>query len=68
MTDSVPQLPANATSSDVPLDPFQVVAGRGQNSQGISLTTFLVSLAGAAAIFGIECALFLLLKDKLKRI
>lgn len=68
MTDTVPQIPANATSSNAPLDPFQLVAGKAQESQGISLTTFLVSLAGAAAIFGVECALFILLKDKFKRI
>lgn len=68
MTDTVPQLPANATSSDAPLDPFLTGAGKGQGSQGISLTTFLVSLAGAAIIFGVECALFILLKDKFKRI
>lgn len=68
MTDTVPQIPANATSSDSTLDPFKIAAGKAQSSQGISLTTFLVSLAGAAAIFGVECALFILLKDKFKRI
>lgn len=43
-------------------------AGKGQQSQGISLSTFLASLAGGLAIFGIEFLLFLVLKGKFSRI
>jgi calcium permeable stress-gated cation channel len=43
-------------------------SGSGQRSQGISLKSFLASLAAAVAIFAIEVLLFLILKGKLTRI
>lgn len=67
MADTVPSvLPTDLSNGTV--DAFRLAAGKGQDSQGISLTTFLVSLAGASAIFGVEFAAFILLKNKLKRI
>ncbi|KAH8704759.1 hypothetical protein BGW36DRAFT_421350 [Talaromyces proteolyticus] len=42
--------------------------GAGHSSQGISLKTFVASLVTAIIVFAIETLLFLLLKDRLKRI
>jgi hypothetical protein len=64
---SIQGLPGDV-SVNSSIDPFQAAAGRAQNSQGISLITFLVSLAGASAIFSIEVAVFLLIKNKFSRI
>jgi hypothetical protein len=65
---SVSSLPPTGELTGGSLDPFQLVAGRGQNSQGISLNTFLVSLVGAFVVFAAQIAVFLLLKGKLRRI
>jgi hypothetical protein len=43
-------------------------AGKGQGAVGISLNTFLASLASAAVIFTIEGILFLLVRERLPRI
>ncbi|KAI9834931.1 MAG: hypothetical protein M1819_002654 [Sarea resinae] len=43
-------------------------SGKGQTSQGVSLGSFLASLAVAFATFGIEFVLFVLIKGKLSRI
>lgn len=43
-------------------------AGSAQGSEGISLETFLSSLAVAAAVFGAEVLLFVLLRTKLQRV
>ncbi|KAL3480713.1 hypothetical protein BJX99DRAFT_220132 [Aspergillus californicus] len=42
--------------------------GKGQRTEGISIKTFLASLAAAIIIFAIEFLLFMLLKGKLTRI
>jgi hypothetical protein len=42
--------------------------GNGQKTEGISIKTFVASLATAIIIFTIEFLLFLLLKGKLTRI
>jgi hypothetical protein len=43
-------------------------AGKGQETVGISLNTFLASLASAAVVFTIEGILFLLVRERLPRI
>lgn len=42
--------------------------GSGQSSQGISIQTFLASLATAVVVFAVEFLLFLVIKGKLTRI
>lgn len=42
--------------------------GKAQTSEGMSLETFLSSLAVAAAVFGAEVLLFVLLRTKLQRV
>lgn len=42
--------------------------GTGKNKEGISIGTFLASLATALVVFAIEFLLFMLLKGKLTRI
>lgn len=42
--------------------------GNGKTSSGISIKTFLASLATAVTVFVVEFLLFLLLKGKLTRI
>lgn len=42
--------------------------GTGQKSEGVTIDTFLASLATAVVIFAVEFLLFLLLKSKLTRI
>lgn len=49
-------------------DPFASSAGSALNSVGMSLETFLSSLAVAAAVFGVEVMLFVLLRTKLQRV
>lgn len=43
-------------------------AGRGQGTQGITLTTFFASLISSIAIFAVEFGVFLLIKNKFSRI
>lgn len=42
--------------------------GTGQKNEGVSISTFLASLATAIVIFAVEFLLFLVLKGKLTRI
>lgn len=49
-------------------DPFANSAGSALASVGMSLETFLSSLAVAAAVFGVEVMLFVLLRTKLQRV
>jgi Late exocytosis, associated with Golgi transport len=49
-------------------DPYSEAAGKGQSSEGMSLESFLASLAVAAAVFGVEVLLFVLLRTKLQRV
>lgn len=42
--------------------------GTGQKNEGVSISTFLASLATAIIIFAVEFLLFLVLKGKLTRI
>ncbi len=42
--------------------------GKGQAREGITIKTFIASLAAALIIFAVEFFLFLLLKGKLTRI
>lgn len=42
--------------------------GTGQSSQGVTVKTFVASLATAIIIFSVEFFLFLVLKGKLTRI
>lgn len=49
-------------------DPFASSAGSALASVGMSLETFLSSLAVAAAVFGVEVMLFVLLRTKLQRV
>lgn len=42
--------------------------GRAQNREGISVKTFVASLATALILFAVEFLLFLVLKSKLIRI
>ena len=42
--------------------------GAAQKSEGVSLQTFVASLAVASLVFGIEVILFVLLRKKLKRV
>lgn len=41
---------------------------KGDGDQGISVSTFLASLATGAIVFAIEALLFLMLKGNLRRI
>jgi len=41
---------------------------KAQHAQGLSLRTFLASLATSAAVFAIEVCIFVFLKDRLKQI
>ncbi|KAI9868616.1 MAG: hypothetical protein M1813_004466 [Trichoglossum hirsutum] len=43
-------------------------AGKAQETSGVSLNAFLASLAVAAAVFGVESILFLLIKNRFSRI
>ncbi|RPB00657.1 DUF221-domain-containing protein [Choiromyces venosus 120613-1] len=43
-------------------------AGKGQSGEGMSLESFLASLAVAAAVFGVEVLIFVLLRTKLQRV
>ncbi|KAH0542935.1 hypothetical protein FGG08_002704 [Glutinoglossum americanum] len=43
-------------------------AGKAQGDSGLSLNSFLASLAVAAAVFGVESILFILIKNKFSRI
>jgi hypothetical protein len=42
--------------------------GHGRTAEGVSISTFLASLATAIVVFVVEFLLFLLLKGKLTRI
>ena len=68
-------LPTMSTSSAAPsAAPTSFVgaldsgAGNGQTDQGITIGSFIASLAGSFAIFGAELAAFLLINGKLQRI
>ncbi|OAX83489.1 hypothetical protein ACJ72_02141, partial [Emergomyces africanus] len=43
-------------------------SGTGQKTAGMSITTFMASLATAIIVFAVEFLLFILLKGKLTRI
>lgn len=43
-------------------------AGAAQEASGISLVAFVTALATSLVVFGIQIALFLLLRNKLARI
>jgi hypothetical protein len=43
-------------------------AGKAQSDVGVSLNSFLASLAVAAAVFGVEYILFILIKNRFSRI
>lgn len=43
-------------------------SSKGQEDQGISVSTFLASLATGAVVFALESLLFLALKGNLRRI
>ena len=43
-------------------------AGKGQSEEGMSLESFLASLAVAAAVFGAEVLIFVLIRTKLQRV
>lgn len=43
-------------------------AGRGQGTQGISLSVFFASLVSSIVIFAVEFGVFLLIKNKFSRI
>ncbi|KAL9613587.1 MAG: hypothetical protein Q9167_001869 [Letrouitia subvulpina] len=64
----------STTTSSVPVIPTDVNgflnagAGKGVSSEGQSLGSFLASLSTGLVIFGIELAVFLLIKNKLIRI
>lgn len=49
-------------------DALDAQNGTGQRATGISLSTFIASLAAALAAFAVEFLLFLFLKGKLTRI
>ncbi|EEQ31857.1 hypothetical protein McanMca71_007806 [Microsporum canis] len=49
-------------------DAIDSQSGTGQRSSGISISTFLASLATAIIIFAVEFVIFLILKSKLTRI
>ena len=59
---------ASAGTSTPGIDAIDNGAGKAQQSQGISLSTFFASLAGGLAIFGVELLLFLIIKGKFSRI
>ncbi|KZF22423.1 DUF221-domain-containing protein [Xylona heveae TC161] len=62
--DVLAQLEARSDISDA----LNGSAGKGQGSQGISLNSFLASVAVSAIVFGAEFLVFVLLKNKLVRI
>lgn len=49
-------------------DALDAQSGTGHRASGISISTFLASLAAAIVVFTVEFLLFLLLKGKLTRI
>ncbi|KAG0644890.1 hypothetical protein HOY80DRAFT_877887 [Tuber brumale] len=55
------------TSTNV-ADAIGKSAGKGQSEEGMSLESFLASLAVAAAVFGVEVLIFVLLRTKLQRV
>ena len=65
MTGRVRKMPSSDASVG---DALNAQSGTGQNTEGISISTFLASLGTAVTIFLVEFLLFLLLKGKLTRI
>ena len=64
---------ADPTSSATPTpskkpDLFEEGAGAAQDKQGISLETFLASLAVAAIVFAVQVVAFVLIRKKLTRV
>ena len=55
---------SSSTSTDV----FSEGAGKAQSVEGMSLESFLASLTVAAAVFGVEVLVFVLLRTKLQRV
>lgn len=55
-------------SSDSLGEALKHTGGNGKLDQGVSLKSFLASLATATVVFAVEFLLFLLLKGKLTRI
>jgi hypothetical protein len=55
---------SSSTSTGV----FDESAGKAQSGEGMSLESFLASLAVAAAVFGVEVLFFVLLRTKLQRV
>lgn len=47
---------------------LEKAGGTGKKNEGVSISTFLASLATAIVVFAVEFLLFLLLKGKLTRI
>lgn len=50
------------------VDALNAGAGKAQGNQGITLGTFVASLASALVIFGVEFGVFLFIKNKFSRI
>ncbi|PWW77382.1 DUF221-domain-containing protein [Tuber magnatum] len=62
---------SNSSSTITPTsvaDAMGQSAGKGQTGEGMSLESFLASLAVAAAVFGVEVLIFVLLRTKLQRV
>ncbi|CAG8951762.1 hypothetical protein HYFRA_00005564 [Hymenoscyphus fraxineus] len=75
MSNSTFSLPTSTTMSATPTETSAVptavrsgAPGSAQNSQGISLLTFVTALVSSLVIFGVQMFLFILLKNKLARI
>ncbi|KAI9750324.1 MAG: hypothetical protein M4579_006519 [Chaenotheca gracillima] len=60
----------SATSSAVPTSTnlLDGPAGKGQSDQGISISSFLASLAVAAAVFAVELLAFIILQNRIRKI
>lgn len=44
------------------------VAGKAQSQEGVSLETFIASLAVSAVVFGVEFLVFIVIRKKLRRV
>lgn len=49
-------------------DALENAGGTGQSSEGVTIKTFVASLATAIIVFSVEFLLFLALKGKLTRV
>jgi len=71
ITSSASQTSSSATTSATVTPASKLLEdqnGSAQKQEGVSLETFLASLAVAAIIFGVEVLLFVMLRKKLHRI